>query len=66
MRSTAGGHHPVRVQRRGCPGRRTELLEKKQLTVFAIVDHSGEAAKAGLAMPNTKLAIFGSPAAAPP
>ena len=43
--------------------RLTGLLEGKQLTVFAVVDHSGEAAKAGLTMPDTKLVIFGSPAA---
>jgi uncharacterized protein (DUF302 family) len=36
------------------------------VTLFALVDHSGEAAKAGLAMRNTKLLIFGSPAAGTP
>jgi uncharacterized protein (DUF302 family) len=29
--------------------------------VFALIDHSGEAAKAGLAMRPTKLLIFGNP-----
>jgi uncharacterized protein (DUF302 family) len=29
--------------------------------LFVIVDHSGEAEKAGLKMPNTKLLIFGNP-----
>ncbi|HEY3779434.1 MAG TPA: DUF302 domain-containing protein [Fimbriimonadaceae bacterium] len=43
-----------------------DMLEAKGVTVFAAVDHSGEAAKAGLAMPNTKLVIFGSPAAGTP
>jgi len=38
-----------------------ELLESKGLQVFAIIDHSGEAAKVGLAMNPTKLVIFGSP-----
>jgi uncharacterized protein (DUF302 family) len=42
------------------------LLEAKGVTLFAVVDHSGEAAKAGLAMPNTKLVIFGNPAAGTP
>jgi uncharacterized protein (DUF302 family) len=37
------------------------ILAAKGVTVFAVVDHSGEAAKAGLAMPNTKLVIFGNP-----
>ena len=37
------------------------LLQEKGVTVFAVVDHSGEAARAGFAMPNTKLVIFGNP-----
>jgi uncharacterized protein (DUF302 family) len=37
------------------------LLEAKGVTVFALVDHSGEAAKAGLTMRPTKLVIFGNP-----
>jgi uncharacterized protein (DUF302 family) len=37
------------------------ILQAKGVTVFAIVDHSGEAEKAGLKMPNTKLLIFGNP-----
>lgn len=37
------------------------LLEEKKIMVFALIDHSGEAAKAGLAMRPTKLLIFGSP-----
>lgn len=36
-------------------------LAQKGLRVFALVDHSGEAAKAGLEMRPTKLLIFGSP-----
>jgi uncharacterized protein (DUF302 family) len=36
-------------------------LESKGIKVFALIDHSGEAAKAGLQMPNTKLLIFGNP-----
>jgi len=38
-----------------------QILDSKHVTVFALVDHSGEAQKAGLAMPNTKLLIFGNP-----
>ena len=41
--------------------RLTSLLEAKGIRIFAIVDHGGEAAKAGLKMPPTKLLIFGSP-----
>jgi uncharacterized protein (DUF302 family) len=33
----------------------------KGLQVFALIDHSGEAAKAGLKMRPTKLVVFGSP-----
>lgn len=36
------------------------------LQVFAVVDHSGEAAKVGLKMRPTKLVIFGSPMAGTP
>jgi uncharacterized protein (DUF302 family) len=38
-----------------------ELLEAKGIKVFARVDHSGEAAAAGLTMPPTQLLIFGNP-----
>lgn len=37
------------------------LLNERGITVFARVDHSGEAAKVGLSMRPTKLLIFGSP-----
>jgi uncharacterized protein (DUF302 family) len=37
------------------------LLQEKNINIFALVDHSGEAAKVGLAMRPTKLLIFGSP-----
>ena len=43
-----------------------DLLQTKGITLFALVDHSGEAAKAGMEMPNTKLLIFGSPKAGTP
>jgi len=43
-----------------------QLIEAKGVKVFAVVDHSGEAAAAGLAMPNTKLVIFGAPKAGTP
>jgi len=42
------------------------ILQAKNVKVFAIVDHSGEAEKAGLKMPNTKLLIFGNPNAGTP
>jgi len=37
------------------------LLQAKGVTLFAVIDHSGEAAKVGMTMPNTKLLIFGNP-----
>lgn len=43
-----------------------EILEAKGVTLFALVDHSGEAEKAGMKMPATKLLIFGSPTAGTP
>ena len=42
------------------------MLAAKGVTVFALVDHSGEAAKVGLSMRPTKLVIFGSPKAGTP
>lgn len=42
------------------------LVRAKRLTLFATIDHSGEAAKVGLQMPETKLVIFGSPTAGTP
>jgi uncharacterized protein (DUF302 family) len=39
---------------------------EKGLKVFALVDHSGEAEKAGLKMRPTKVLIFGSPKAGTP
>jgi uncharacterized protein (DUF302 family) len=42
------------------------MLTSKGVTIFALVDHSGEAAKAGLTMRPTKLLIFGSPKAGTP
>jgi uncharacterized protein (DUF302 family) len=37
------------------------ILASKNVKVFAVVDHSGEAEKAGLKMPPTQLLIFGNP-----
>ena len=42
------------------------ILQAKGITVFALVDHSGEAAKAGMKMRPTKLLIFGNPRAGTP
>ena len=42
------------------------ILESKGVTLFALVDHGGEAEKVGLKMPPTKLLIFGNPKAGTP
>lgn len=47
-------------------GRLKTILETRGVTLFAVVDHSGEAEKAGMKMPPTKLLIFGNPAAGTP
>ena len=42
------------------------ILKTKGIKLFAVVDHSGEAASVGLAMRPTKLLIFGDPKAGTP
>jgi uncharacterized protein (DUF302 family) len=42
------------------------LIDEQGLVRFAVIDHSGEAIRAGLEMPDTKLVIFGSPFAGTP
>jgi uncharacterized protein (DUF302 family) len=37
------------------------ILKSKGVTLFALIDHSGEAEKVGMKMPPTKLLIFGNP-----
>src|SRR5436853_6622736 len=42
------------------------LLRAKGVTLFTVVDHSGEAAKVGMRLRPTKLLIFGNPKAGTP
>jgi uncharacterized protein (DUF302 family) len=42
-------------------GKLQNILEAKGIAVFALIDHSGEAAKVGMKMRPTKLLIFGNP-----
>jgi uncharacterized protein (DUF302 family) len=42
------------------------ILNAKGVTMFALIDHSGEAGKVGMKMPPTKLLIFGNPKAGTP
>jgi len=43
-----------------------EVIAAKGLKLFALIDHSGEAASAGLELRETKVLIFGSPVAGTP
>lgn len=42
------------------------ILQSKGVKLFCIIDHSGEAERAGLKMRSTKLLIFGNPKAGTP
>jgi uncharacterized protein (DUF302 family) len=42
------------------------MLQEKGVQIFALIDHSGEAKRAGLEMRPTKLLIFGNPKAGTP
>ena len=42
------------------------ILQARGVALFALIDHSGEAEKAGMQMRPTKLLIFGSPKAGTP
>jgi uncharacterized protein (DUF302 family) len=68
MASTSNGivNHPSTHSVDETVAKLEALLQAKGITVFALVDHSGEAAKAGLTMRPTKLAIFGNPKAGTP
>ena len=46
--------------------RLTEAIHAAGAKLFTVVDHSGEARSAGLALRDTKLIIFGSPVAGTP
>ena len=43
-----------------------EVLRSKSVKIFAVIDHSGEAERAGLKMRPTKVVIFGNPKAGTP
>jgi len=42
------------------------ILQEKGITLFVLIDHSGEAEKVGMKMPPTKLLVFGNPKAGTP
>lgn len=47
-------------------GRLEETLRIRGVNLFALIDHSGEAARVGMQMRSTKLLIFGNPQAGTP
>ena len=59
---TIPSHHPVDETVEKIRG----ILQAKGVTLFALIDHSGEAEKVGMNMRPTKLLIFGSPKAGTP
>lgn len=60
-----GGNGLIQVASRYSVDETVEKLEaafrEKGMQIFALIDHSGEAEKAGLKMHPTKVVIFGSP-----
>ena len=42
------------------------ILHSRGLTLFALIDHSGEAERVAMKMPPTRLLVFGSPKAGTP
>jgi uncharacterized protein (DUF302 family) len=44
----------------------SRIVAAKDVKLFAVIDHSGEARAAGLDLRDTKLVIFGNPAAGTP
>lgn len=60
-----GGNGLIQVASRYSVDETVEKLEaafrEKGMQIFALIDHSGEAEKAGLKMRPTKVVIFGSP-----
>jgi uncharacterized protein (DUF302 family)/uncharacterized membrane protein YidH (DUF202 family) len=59
---TTSSHHSVDQTVEKLQG----ILQSKGIKLFALIDHSGEAAKAGMQMRPTKLLIFGNPQAGTP
>jgi uncharacterized protein (DUF302 family) len=42
--------------------RLTRLIEDRDFTLFRVIDHSGQAERVGVQMPEMKLVMFGKPA----
>ncbi|HXA29957.1 MAG TPA: DUF302 domain-containing protein [Candidatus Angelobacter sp.] len=59
-------HRPSPLSVAATVERLTEAIAGAGATLFAVIDHSGEAERAGLSLRDTKLLIFGNPRAGTP
>jgi uncharacterized protein (DUF302 family)/uncharacterized membrane protein YidH (DUF202 family) len=59
---TIGSHHSVEQT----AGKLEEILRETGVKLFALIDHDGEAARAGMHVPATRLLISGNPKAGTP
>jgi len=50
----------------GTLARLASALERRQLEIFARFDHSGNAKRVGLTMPDTQVVVFGNPKSGTP
>jgi len=57
---------PSRQSVDGTAEKLEKILQAKGIKLFALIDHSGEAKRAGMQMRPTKLLIFGNPKAGTP
>jgi uncharacterized protein (DUF302 family) len=58
------GHHQAQQQVRRRDRRPTKrFIEVRGFTLFRVIDHSGQAERVGLQMPEMKLVMFGKPTA---
>ena len=65
----SGEHLVTKLSPRSVPetvARLSEVLAEKGVKLFAVIDHSREAAAAGLELRDTKVVIFGAPKAGTP
>jgi uncharacterized protein (DUF302 family) len=58
--------HPSRWSVADTVSRIEQVLASKGIKLFAVIDHSGEAHAAGLELRETRVVIFGNPAAGTP
>jgi uncharacterized protein (DUF302 family) len=65
----AGARVTTKLSPRSVPdtvARLSEIVEVRGLKLFAVIDHSGEAAASGMELRDAKVVIFGSPQAGTP